>query len=210
MKRYAIIIILLLSAVTSINAQVQWEVGLGASVFQQERVGFSDFNKTDAGYTFNMKLTHTVWGFNIYAARELTPNWYIDFKNSTAFTNVTEDNSVKALDMVGFGAQWRPFGAGQIQPYLRVGINYMYRGYKMRYIGSEGPIDSEMNWILNSAGKDDNHSHLVPISMGGGVNMWVTDRFGIGLQAEYLLMPMSGVKNSVEGSVRLLWRFPWK
>ena len=37
-----------------------WEIGLGGTVFQFSRVGFSNFSQTDNGYAFDLDLNHAV------------------------------------------------------------------------------------------------------------------------------------------------------
>lgn len=70
MKLKSYISLFLLFGVLSANAQEPtveekkekkaWEVGIGATVFQFSRVGFSDFNRLDDGYAFDLTLNHTV------------------------------------------------------------------------------------------------------------------------------------------------------
>jgi outer membrane protein OmpA-like peptidoglycan-associated protein len=40
--------------------------------------------------------------------------------------------------------------------------------------------------------------------------MWLNDRFGVGIQGDYLIVPRMNVANSVQGTVRLMWRFGGK
>ena len=37
-----------------------WELGVGGTVFQFSRVGFSNFTQTDNGYAFDLDLNHAV------------------------------------------------------------------------------------------------------------------------------------------------------
>ena len=79
MKSY-FITILLLFCFLSAGAQEQpdtlqaskekkaWEIGLGGTVFQFSRVGFSNFSRSETGYAFDMALNQAVWGGEIYAA----------------------------------------------------------------------------------------------------------------------------------------------
>lgn len=225
MKLKSYISLFLLFGVLSANAQEPtveekkekkaWEVGIGATVFQFSRVGFSDFNRLDDGYAFDLTLNHTVWGGGIYAARELNKHFYLDFQGNVGMTNKSINGKHKFLVMAGLGLQWRLgeyFKSSYVDPYLRAGINYMYKDFQIIYDGSEGLAPDEMQWVLNNycnkEGRD--RKHLMPISLGGGVNFWLNDRFGIGLQADYLLMPHKNVANSLQGSARLIWRIGGK
>lgn len=66
-----------------------------------------------------------------------------------------------------------------------------------------------MNWILENKDRTDKR-HMTPISLGGGINMWLNDRWGIGLQASYLVMPYKNVANSMQGNARLMYRIGGK
>ena len=104
--------------------------------------------------------------------------------------------------MAGVGLQWRLgeyFKSRYVDPYLRAGINYMYKGFDILYEGSEGLEPDDMSWILNNYGNKEgrDRKHLMPVSLGGGINFWLNDRIGIGLQADYLVMSYKHVANSL-------------
>lgn len=192
-----------------------WELGIGGTIFQFSRVGFSSFTKLDDGYRFDMNLNHAVWGAGIYAARELKDHFYIDLQGNIGMTDKSIEGKNKLLFMGGVGLQWRLgeyFGSRYIDPYLRVGANYMYKDFKILYSGNEGLAPDEMSWLMNNYGNKEGRdkTHLCPVALGGGINFWLNDRFGIGLQADYLLMPYKNVANSIQGSARLIWRIGGK
>lgn len=192
-----------------------WEFGIGGTVFQFNRIGLSNFAQIDNGYQFDLALNHAIWGGGIYVARELNKYFYLNFQGDFGFTNQSIDNKSKFMTMIGAGVQWRfgeYFNSRYVDPYLHAGINYMYKGFRILYEGSEGLAPDEMSWLLNNFGNKDGRDkkNLVPISLGGGINFWLNDRFGIGLQADYLLMPYKNVANSLQGSARLIWRFGGK
>ena len=192
-----------------------WEIGIGGTVFQFSRVGFSNFSQLENGYTFDLDLNHAVWGGGIYAARELNKHFYLDLQGSFGVTNKSIDGKNKWMAMAGVGLQWRLgeyFKSRYVDPYLRAGINYMYKDFQILYEGNEGLSPDEMSWILSNYGNKEgrDQKHLVPISLGGGINFWMNDRIGIGLQADYLLMPHKGVANSLQGAARLIWRIGGK
>lgn len=195
-----------------------WEIGVGGSIFQFSRAQFSNFNNLkEQGYSFDLKLKHAVYGGNIYVARELNPYFYLDLQGSigAAKEDINKNDKTKMLYMIGTGLQWRLgeyFGSKHVEPYLRAGVSYMNKGFLMNYMGYAGLDDDQMSWIfendLNKDGRD--KKHLVPISLGGGINMWLNDRFGIGMQADYLVMPYKEIANSLQGTVRLMWRIGGK
>ena len=80
--------------------------------------------------------------------------------------------------MAGVGLQWRLgeyFKSRYVDPYLRAGINYMYKGFDILYEGSEGLKPDDMSWILNNYGNKEGRDrrHLMPVSLGGGINFWL-------------------------------------
>ena len=194
-----------------------WELGIGVSVFQFSRVDFTNFQKLDGKYKADLQLRHNVIGANLYLARELNPHLYLDLQGTVGFTEQWIDgkDKMKTLFMVGPGLQWRfgeYFGSKYIDPYARVGVSYMKKNFDMNYTGVEGDLPEEMDWVLenmkNKHGVD--KDNLIPISLGLGLNTWLNDRFGIGLQGDYLLMPHKDVANSMQGTVRLMWRIGGK
>lgn len=190
-----------------------WEVGIGASVFQFSRIDFTNFTTSAEEYNIDLQLRHQVIGGNLYLARELSRHFYIDVQGTVGFTEQYEngEDKMKTLYMVGPGLQWRLgeyFGSKYIDPYFRVGVSYMKKNFDMNYQGVQGDVSEEMSWVLenikNKDGVDRNESF--PVSLGVGLNTWLNDRFGIGLQGDYLLMPYKDVANSMQGTVRLMWR----
>lgn len=192
----------------------KWEFGVGGSVFQFSRTSFTNFAKMDKGYRFDLKMKQAVFGGNIYVARELNNHFYIDFQSVIGATTESLHNDkseTKWLYTAALGVQWRLgdyFNSKYIDPYLRGGIGYMYKGFDINYTGTEGLSDEEMTWlhdnISNKDGRDRNH--MMPISLGLGLNMWLNDNWGIGIQGDYVLMPYSNVANSLEGTVRVMYR----
>ncbi len=193
------------------------ELGVGASIFQFSRVDFTNFQNLDEGYRFNVQLRNHVLGPHLYIAAELNPYLYLDLQGNMGFTSQWNgsENVGKNLFMVGPGLQFRLgeyFNSPYIDPFLRVGVNYLYKSFDMRYTGVEGNLPEEMEWFfenMNRPGSVDLNS-MVPISLGAGVNMWLNDRWGLGLQGDYLVMPHKGVANSIQGTVRVLFRIGGK
>lgn len=194
-----------------------WEFGLGGSVMQFNRMSFSNFTKNDAGYLFDLDVRHALWGGNLYVARELNKYFYLDLQGTAGYTKdaISSKGDRKWMYMAGLGLQWRfgeYFKSKYIDPFLRVGGNYMYKDFDILYTGSEGLTDEEMSWVMkNYKNKDGaDKKNLTPISLGGGVNMWLNDSWGIGLQADYLLMPHTNVANSLQGTARIIYRLGGK
>ena len=194
-----------------------WEIGAGASIFQFNRVDFTNFSRLDDQYKFNIQIKHNVIGPNLYIAREITNHLYIDIQGSMGFTSQYKDGRTKSrsLFMVGPGLQWRLgeyFNSKYVDPFFRVGVNYLRKNFDMKYTGVEGDMPEEMTWILeNIQNKDgEDRNKLFPIAFGAGLNAWLNDRVGIGLQADYLHMPHKNIANSLQGTARLIFRIGGK
>lgn len=194
-----------------------WEIGVGASVSSFSRVDFTNFKKAGDQYKLDMQLRHSVIGPHLYIARELSKHFYLDVQGNVGFTEQYVDgkDKLKTVFMVGPGLQWRLgeyWGSKYVDPFLRVGVNYMKKDFDMKYTGTEGLLPEEMSWVLenlyNKDGKDRNE--MFPIALGVGMNAWLSDRFGIGIQGDWLMMPHKNVANSTQGTVRLMWRIGGK
>ena len=195
------------------NPAKAWEFGIGGSVFQFNRTSFSNFTRLETGYVFDLKLEHVVFGGNLYAARRLNDHFYLDLQGTIGAAGNKPDgkNKTDRLCMLGLGLQWRVgkyFDSKYIDPYLRAGINYMYKEFEIMYVGTEGIEDEQMKWTLNNlnnkSGAD--KKDLMPLSLGAGLNMWLNDWWGIGMQGDYLIMPYNNVANSIQGTLRVMYR----
>lgn len=194
-----------------------WEIGVGGSVFGFSRVDITDFRDLNDKFQFDLQLRHTVIGPNLYLARELNPHLYLDLQGTVGFTEqrINGEDKLKTLFMVGPGLQWRfgeYFGSKYIDPFFRVGINYMRKNFDMKYHGTEGEVSKEMSWVLENIYNKDgvDRKDMMPIALGLGMNTWLNDRFGIGFQGDYLIMPYTNVANSFQGTVRFIWRIGGK
>lgn len=213
----SIILLAALFTTSVINAQEPekraWEIGIGGSAFNFNRFNVTKFITTDEGHYIDMQLRHAVFGGNIYVARELTDVFALDFQGSVGFTRnkQTDNRHNEMLWTGGLGLQWRLghyFDSRYIDPYLRVGGNYMYKGFDILYGNSLNGMDWSMENNQNKEGADGRH--LFTVAAGVGVNMWLNDRFGIGIQGDYLVIPKPCVANSLQGTVRVMWRLGGK
>jgi Outer membrane protein and related peptidoglycan-associated (lipo)proteins len=203
--------------VTETKEKRAWEIGIGASVFQFSRVDFTNFRKASDNYQLGLQLRHSVIGPNLYISRELNPYFYLDLQGTVGFTEQYIDGAdkLRTLYMVGPGLQWRLgeyFDSQYIDPFFRVGVSYMKKNFDMKYRGTEGDLPEEISWVLENLYNKDgvDRNEMIPVSFGVGMNTWLNDRFGIGLQGDYLLMPYKDVANSLQGAVRLIWRMGGK
>ena len=207
MKKVVIILFLLLTIVFNSKAQSKraWEFGIGGSVHQFNRIPYVTISSTENEDIIDVKLRSNVYSGGIYVAKELTNVFTWDIQG---FAGNIEN---KLLTQVGMGIQYRfahYFNSPYIDPYLRVGVDYLYKGYNIKYEDREGDFSWRM-WITNNkSGKD--VSSVIPISLGGGVNMWLNDRIGLGFQGNYLYIPRNQVANPIQGIARVMFRFGGK
>lgn len=192
-----------------------WEVGIGGTVLQFNRTSFSNFTQLEKGYQFDLEMKQVVFGGNLYLARELNNHFYWDIQGSIGATKGTLENKNKTqwLYMIGPGIQWRLgeyFQSKYVDPYLRAGVNYMHKDFDIIYAGTEGLNPDEMKWFLNNMKNNVDKKDLIPISLGVGLNMWLNDKWGIGMQGDYLVMPYKDVANSLQGTARVMLRIGGK
>jgi outer membrane protein OmpA-like peptidoglycan-associated protein len=179
-----------------------WEVGVGGSVWQFNRVPYIKFTPGETSHTVDIKLRHAAYTGQLYAARELSNVFAVDLNGGLGKL----EN--RWLAHAGVGLQWRLghyFRSPWIDPYLRLGVGYLYNGYDTSYQGEEEGVSYEWWNVGNKEGG--NTRSAVPVSAGVGVNMWLSNRFGIGLEGDYNYIIANNVANPLQGTVRLLWRF---
>lgn len=195
-----------------------WEIGIGMNGLQITRFNVINFQTNpQGGYSIDTSKKDMLFGGHLYVARELNSFFYLDFQGMLDYSSdpVHNGHESRWVGMAGLGLQWRLgeyFHSKYIDPFFRAGINYMHKNFRINYNGMEGHDLEEMKWNFsndyNKEGNDKNH--LIPLSAGAGVNMWLNDHLGIGLQAEYLIMPYKQIANSWNGTVRVMWRIGGK
>jgi len=179
-----------------------WEFGVGASAWQFNRVPYIKFTPGETTHIVDIKLRHVAYTGQLYAARQLSNVFALDL---SAGLGKLEANW---LAHAGLGLQWRLghyFRSPWIDPYLRVGATYLYNGYDTSYEGETDGVKYEWWNVGNDGGG--NSRNALPITAGVGVNMWLSNRFGIGLQGDYNHIFNNRVANPIQGTVRLMWRF---
>lgn len=217
---------LLLCIATSVEAQDTtpqkkeykraWEFGVGGSIYRLNRFSIIDFyqDKQSGNYYLNSEKKDVLFGGNIYLARELNNYFAIDMQSFIGFTRdkLRDGKDNRWVIKPEIGLQWRLgqyFNSKYIDPYFRVAVAYLYKNFNIVYNGTESFEGKEMLWDMNNLhnkqGAD--KKHMVGIPLGGGVNMWLNDKFGIGIQCNYIIKPYKNVANDIEGSVRMMWRF---
>lgn len=195
-----------------------WEFGVGASSYWLTRFSILDIYKESNGnYGAKTEKKDVLFGGNFYVARELNDYFALDLQGMVGFTRdrLKEGKENRWVIKPEVGIQWRLgdyFNTKMIDPYLRASVGYMYKNFNIVYKGVEEIDEINVLWnvenLNNKEGAD--RRHMIPLSVGGGVNMWLNDRFGIGLQCMYVIKPYKHVANDVEASVRWMWRFGGK
>ena len=195
-----------------------WEIGVGIHGLQLTRFNVTGFSPgSNGGYRIDTDKRDVLFGGHLYLARELNSHFFLDLQGNADFTAdpVRSGKEKRWTAMAGLGLQWRLgeyFRSPYIDPFLRAGANYLYKNFTVGYNGLERLNAEEMKWDLaNDFDKEgSDRRHLLPLSVGAGVNLWLNDRLGLGLQADYLVMPYRRVANAWQGNVRLLWRIGGK
>lgn len=186
-----------------------WEIGLGGTGFHLPRVGLKSVSKVEQGYIIDLGKRDLLFGADLYVARELGRHFALDLQTSVAYSKdpVRTHTENRYLGMASLGLQWRLgeyFNSKYIDPYFRIGGGYMYKNFRVNYEDVIDATNLTHTNVYNKEGKD--YNHLLPVSAGAGVKMWLNDRFGIGMQADYVYLPYENVANTIQGTVNLIWR----
>lgn len=102
-----------------------------------------------------------------------------------------------------------------MEPYLRAGVNYLHKNFASAYGGNfvddpTGEAHWESSDVWNPDGRSSDKNSFVPLSFGAGVNAWLSNSFGLGLQGEYLLPVQKNLPHFVQVSARVIWRIGGK
>lgn len=196
-----IILVLLISSISTVHAQKAWEIGIGGTIYQFKRISFVNTKSTDKGNQVDLKVRNIAYTGNFIIAKEISNIFVLDGKIGIG----TLENKFLFHGQVGLQMRtgyWLNYK--HIDPYARIGIGYMHKAYNIDYLGD--------NYYLQNVGNKDGKdlTNLIPIALGVGVNMWINDIFGIGLQGDYMIVPKKNVANSLMGSINLLFRIRGK
>ena len=205
------------------KASKAWEIGVGGSLINWNRVAITGFRSTPENYFYNLKANHLMGGANLYVARELNRWFYLDLQGTVGVTrnnNRTTESGRKHdwLYMGGLGLQFRftpLFKSKWVEPYLRVGVNYLHKDFTSVYGGNfvDDPT-GEARWesfdTWNPDGRSSDKNSFVPLSFGAGVKAWLSNSFGLGLQGEYLLPVQKDLPRFVQISASVIWRIGGK
>lgn len=193
-----------------------WEFGFGASVYRLNRFSIIDFyqDKQKENFYLDTQKKDVLFGGNIYLAKELNSCLAIDLQGFVGFTRdkLKDGRDNRWILKPEIGMQWRLgnyLNSKYIDPYLRVGVAYLYKNFNIVYNGVEDFEGKEVVWSMNNLhnkqGAD--KRHMLGIPVGAGINMWLNSRFGIGMQCNYIIKPYKNVADDIEGTIRLMWRF---
>lgn len=190
-----------------------WEIGIGPSVYQMTRMGLMNTGVTSMGHVTDFNKRDVLFGGNLYVARELSNHFAVDLQGTFGYAKdpVRMGKENHYVAHAALGLQWRLsgyFNSRYIDPYVRVGGGYMYKNFRINYHDIYNGTSFSHSNEYNKDGADRNH--LIPVSAGLGVNMWLNDRFGIGLQGDYVVLPYKHVANTMQGTVRAIWRIGGK
>lgn len=200
-----------------------WEIGIGGSMINWNRVEVTGFKSTQDNYFYNLKTNHLMGGVNLYVARELNPWFYLDLQGDLGmaknkFRDATNDKKYNFLYMGGLGLQCRLsplFNSKYVEPYLRAGVYYLHKDFQTTYKGNfAGDPTGEAHWestdTWNPSGRSRDKNSFLPLSLGAGINAWLNNSLGLGLQGEYLMPLQKDLPRFVQVSARVMWRIGGK
>ena len=195
-----------------------WELGVGGTMINWDRVSVTGFQSTPDKYLYHLKVKHLLGGANLYAARELNRWLYLDLQGTVGFAGKEEGtaNSSKSnyTLMGGLGLQFRLsplFKSKYVEPYLRVGANVLHKNFLTTGMGAfYNDPTGQAGWISDDVWNERGYSHdkktYFPMSVGAGVNAWLSNSLGLGLQGEYLTPVKKNLPRFAQITLRVMWR----
>lgn len=194
-----------------------WELGVGGSLVNWNRVTVTGFKSGPGGYDYDLRNRHNFGGFHLYVARELNPWFYLDLQGTMGLPHRSPEirnNKQQFMFMGGLGLQFRLsplFESHWVEPYLRVGINYVHKDFDVVHTGKfKDDITGQASWLAkdtwNPKGRSEDKNNFFPITFGVGANAWLTDRFGLGVQGDYVMPLNKNLSRYVMASARVMWR----
>lgn len=199
-----------------VQSSKAWEFGLGGSLINWNRVQISGFESTADAYRYNLKMNHLIGGVNVYVARELNRWFYLDLQGTVGLFRDNPDISrrYKTMTLVGPGLQFRLsplFKSQYVEPYLRVGANLLHKDFNTVSMGAfVNDPTGEAAWkatdTWNTQGYSVDKKTSFPISLGAGVNAWLSNSLGLGIQADYVKAMQKNMANFTQISLRVIWR----
>ncbi|MDO4771923.1 OmpA family protein [Porphyromonas sp.] len=197
-------------------AKKAWEIGVGGSLINWNRVSITGSEFTKDMYHYNMDVKHVMPGANLYIARELNRWFYLDVQGTMGIVRNADKESGKYgfLWMVGPGLQLRLgslFNSKYVEPYLRAGINYMSKDFSSLTQGNftddktgTAKWQSDDTWSRGRVSQEKNA--YFPLSLGVGFNTWLNNHVGIGLQGDYIISLRKDEPQFAQATMRVMFR----
>lgn len=190
------------------------ELGLGGALINWDRVSITSFERQQGDYLYNMKVNHLLGGLSLYVAQEISPWFYLDLQGALGLARAASGKSEFVLHG-GPGLQLRAtplFKVKYVEPYLRAGVHYLHKNFAAYTSGTftDDPTgkahwNSYNTWYKGDATGADRH-YAIPIALGAGVQSWFSDRFGLGIQGDYMLSIQRDMPNFAQVTARFMWR----
>ncbi|WP_019207784.1 OmpA family protein [Phocaeicola abscessus] len=196
-----------------------WEIGVGGTMINWDRISVTGFRSTPEQYLYHLKVKHLLGGANLYLARELNRWFYLDLQGTIGFAG-KEEGTANEKDknnytlMGGLGLQFRLsplFKSKYVEPYLRVGGNVLHKNFLTTGTGVfYNDPTGQAGWISDDVWNKRGYSHdkktCFPVSLGAGVNAWLNNSVGVGLQGEYLTPFKKNLPRFAQITMRVIWR----
>ncbi len=195
-----------------------WEVGAGAYVASWNRIAISVFQRKSEDHIYRLRINHLLGGGSLYLARKLNPFLYVDLQAKLSLLEDTqlldEKTQLRFFTVGGIGLQWRltPFFENKIiEPYLRVGVNYLHKNFISSASGVFQEVsDTKAKWkasdVWNSIGQSRDVNSFFPFSIGAGSKFWLNDSWGIGVQGDYFTTLQKELPHFLQMSFHLTYR----
>lgn len=181
-----------------------WEFGVGIDLQSLPRTYIDGFDRDASNTTdfLSIRDQRIIAGAQLYVARELNSHFYLDLQTTLNFAGDKDNSSRKTRVAItpSVGVQWR-LGSYMtnkvIDPFVRAGVGYQFRNLEINKVTD---ITSPDGMVREKS------RNLTPVFLGLGSNLWITNRWGVGLEADYLIIAQSHADNQWQGAARVMYR----
>ncbi|KGN78446.1 membrane protein [Porphyromonadaceae bacterium COT-184 OH4590] len=205
----------------TINYKKVWEFGLGSTLVNWSRVSFIGLQQSSNQMLYNLRVNHLMGGVNIYVARELNQSFYLYLQGNFGLDKndeIVTDYRYSSLYQGGLGLQWRLnplFKSEYVEPYLCLGLNMLHKNFRSVTSGifrndTTGKSTWEALDIWNPNGTVKDKNTFGNLSIGIGMNAWLNNHWGVGLQGEYMMPIEKGLPRFAQFTLRMMYRIGGK
>lgn len=160
------------------------ELSLGVKALSYPRLSIRSAERSPQGYHLALEKRELIFGLNATISKELSSHWAVLFGQSLFKEGGIISHSNLQLEH-RLGAYFSR--SAYIDPYLALGIGYLYNNTS-RKASIQGSIEGKPIIGQEQGCSLWQHKHSLPLSLSAGVRLWLNDRWGLDLKADYMAL----------------------